>query len=100
MSTDAVYLLAGDSSDLEQKLETEWEKYVVTVAMDRIRKIFSGKAVEVFLRVHEGESCEQVSKSLGISKQSAHVLKSRVKKRLMDEVVRILDSLEFPQAEL
>ena len=57
------------------------------------------RAIEVFLRVHEGESFEQVSKSLGISKQSAHVLKSRVKKRLMDEVVRILDSLEFPQAE-
>ena len=99
MSTDAVYLLTGDSSDLEQKIETEWEKYVVTVAMDRIRKIFSGKAVEVFLRVHEGESCEQVSRSLGISKQSAHVLKSRVKKRLMDEVLRILDSLEFPQVQ-
>ena len=98
VSTDAVYLLTGDSSELEQKIEAEWEKYVITVAMDRIQRIFSGKAVEVFLRVHEGESCEQVSKSLGISKQSGHVLKSRVKKRLMDEVVRILDSLEFPQA--
>ena len=35
----------------------------------------------------EGETCEEVSKSLGVSKQCAHVLKSRVKKRLMDEVV-------------
>ena len=47
VSSDAVYLLTGDSSDLEQKIETEWEKHVVTVAMGRIRRIFSGKAVEV-----------------------------------------------------
>ena len=40
----------------------------------------------------EGETWEEVSKSLGVSKQCAHVLKSRVKKRLMDEVVRILGS--------
>ena len=33
VGSDAVYLLTGDSSELEQKIEAEWEKYVVTICL-------------------------------------------------------------------
>ena len=98
-NSDFIPLLAAKSSDLEQKIEAEWEQYVVAVAMNRIQKIFTGKAIEVFLRIHEGESFENVSNSLGISKQSVYVLKSRVKNRLTCEVLQILDSVEFPRSK-
>lgn len=95
--TDAEIMqsLAADSSQLEQKIEAEWQQHVIGLAMARIENIFTGKAIEVFLRVQEGESIEEVSESLGINRQSARVLKSRVKKRLMFEVIKIRNSLEF-----
>jgi RNA polymerase sigma-70 factor (ECF subfamily) len=36
------------SSEIEQRIESEWVRYVTDLALERIRKVFSGEAVAVF----------------------------------------------------
>ncbi|EMI55634.1 RNA polymerase sigma factor [Rhodopirellula sallentina] len=88
--------LAGDSSDIEQRIEDEWQRYLVDLAMERIDEIFSGNAVEVFLRSVEGESAADIGQSLGIHVDSVYVLKNRVRRRLVHEIKVIREMLEFP----
>lgn len=86
--------------DVEKQIEGEWQRHVVRLAMKRMNEIFSGNAVEVFLRSTEGVSSEEISKSLGLSVTSVYVLKNRVKKRLAQEVKLIREQLEFPDPSL
>jgi len=85
---------ANNSSKLEELIESEWQGYVVELGMKRIREIFTGKAVEVFLRRQKGEPIIQISENLALTRESAYVLSGRVKKRLIDEVIQIRNSLE------
>ncbi|WP_404306759.1 RNA polymerase sigma factor [Neorhodopirellula lusitana] len=86
-------------SELELLIEHEWQQHVIGLALERLGQIFSGNALEVFLRSSEGESTEQISEALGISMQSVYVLKNRVKKRLTHEVKCVRQELEFPENE-
>ncbi|EMI51706.1 RNA polymerase sigma factor [Rhodopirellula sallentina] len=99
-STDVSNLedLPQDSPEIEQRIEAEWQRHVVHLAMDRMKEIFSGNAIEVFLRSTEGESSAKISEDLGVSVQSVYVLKNRVKKRLAQEVKLLREQLEFPDS--
>ncbi len=92
--------IARGSNDLEQRVESEWQRHVVRLALERMNRIFSGNAVEVFLRSTEGETSEVIGKSLGMSVPSVYVLKNRVKKRLAREVKLLREQLEFPDTSL
>ena len=94
---DVISNVAVPCSELEDIVETEWQYHVTAIAMSRVQNAFTGKAIEVFVRIKKGESYEKVSQELGITKQSAQVLKSRVTKRLMFEVAQIRKSLELPR---
>lgn len=96
VGSDFLSNVATPSSLLEETIEEEWQAYVISLAMKRIKKVFTGKAVEVYLRIKSGETYEEVSESLGITKQSAQVLKSRVNTRLIHEVAQIRRNLELP----
>ncbi|MBB3206550.1 RNA polymerase sigma-70 factor (ECF subfamily) [Rhodopirellula rubra] len=99
-STDVSNLedLPQNSPEIEQRIEAEWQRHVVHLAMDRMKEIFSGNAIEVFLRSTEGESSAKISEDLGVSVQSVYVLKNRVKKRLAQEVKLLREQLEFPDS--
>ena len=90
--------LASKSSDLEKMIEEEWQRHVARLALERVKNMFSGNAIDVFLRSSQGESSEAISDSLGISLQSVYVLKNRVKTRLVHEVKRLQEQLEFPDS--
>ena len=85
-------------TELAEQIEAEWREHIVNVALDHLRRVFSGNAVEVFVRSVEGQSVEQISQELGLSKESVYVLKYRVKKRLVREVYELRRGLEFPQS--
>ena len=84
-------------TELAKQIEAEWREHIVNLALDHLRSIFSGNAVEVFVRSVEGQSVEKISQELGLTKESVYVLKHRVKKRLVREVYELRRGLEFPQ---
>ena len=92
---DFVEVGAENSTEIDLLIESEWQSHVVSLAMKRLELMFSGNAMEVFLRSEEGTPMEKICESLGISLQSGYVIKSRFKKRLVEEVALIRKHLEF-----
>ena len=88
-------LLAADNPEIERLIEQEWKRHVVDLALARIRKSFSGHAVEVLARSLNGESVEDICQSLGLTAGSLYVLRNRIKSRFMLEIRNITKELEF-----
>ncbi|MFG0288221.1 MAG: RNA polymerase sigma factor [Rhodopirellula sp. JB044] len=97
-STDATQLeqTLMCEPDMEQRIEKEWRQHIVNLALERLRSVFSGDALDVFIRSVEGESAAEISRDLGIREESVYVLKHRVKKRLVRESYELRRELEFP----
>ncbi|WP_040764011.1 RNA polymerase sigma factor [Novipirellula maiorica] len=85
-------------SELEQQIEKEWRQHIVQLALERLKNVFSGDALDVFVRSVEGESAAEISRDLNIREESVYVLKHRVKKRLILESFELRRELEFPDS--
>ncbi len=85
-----------EESTLEQQIEEEWRDHIIGLALERLKTIFSGNAVDVFVRSVEGDSAAKISADLNMSEESVYVLKHRVKKRLVREAYELRRELEFP----
>lgn len=81
-------------AELESRIEAEWQRHIVHLALQRMESIFSGKAVEVFSRMMKGESADQISGQMGIRLHSVYVLKNRVKNRMQQEITALRRELE------
>ena len=82
--------------ELVARIEAEWQRYIVELALERMEDVFSGKAIEVFSRMMNGESTEEISEKLGIRPNSVYVLKNRVKTRIKQEIATLRLELEPP----
>ncbi|MGJ8641924.1 MAG: RNA polymerase sigma factor [Luteolibacter sp.] len=90
--TKSDYLV--DSPDLEADIEKEWQAYVVNLALERLKTVFTGKAFEVLQLSLEGCTGEEISDKLGIQRESVYVLRNRVKTRVQQEIALIRVELE------
>ena len=84
----------GDVPEVEKQIEEEWRNYLVKVAMDRIKEVFTGKDFEVFGLTLEGKSAEEISEDLGLRIDSIYVLRNRGKGRLQHEIQQLRHDLE------
>jgi len=83
------------SSELEQMIEDEWKNYVSELALEKLRTLFSGNAIEVFTLSLKGVSTEDICEQLGLKRESVYVLKNRVKARFMEEIRFLVNELEY-----
>ncbi len=81
-------------SEIDQRIEQEWEAYVANMAMDRVRGVFRGQAIEVFELGLDGRSATEIAARTGLSVASVYTLRKRVKKRLYLEIRAIVAELE------
>lgn len=89
------FLDEGSETDLEIWVEEEWKSYLIKVALDNIKKIFSGKAVEAFEMTLEEVPVEEICKKLELKKESLYVLRNRVKSRFIEELRHLSSELQF-----
>ena len=87
-------LLLADDPGIEAQVEEEWQRYVVELAMDRARLVFSGHAVEVFTRSLQGDEVEAIASELNIKLNTVYILKHRMKTFLLTEISRLKRELE------
>ena len=85
----------GNPPDLEDIIETEWRQHLIDLVLERLKKSFSGKAMEVFTMTLDGHSVEQIAASMELSKDSVYVLRNRVNSRFRKEVRQLRTHLEF-----
>ena len=86
--------LLSDDSGVDKRVEEEWQQYVVDLAMDRARLVFSGHAIDVFTMSLEGQSVEHIAQTLGIKTNTVYILKHRVKTVLLREIQQLKKDLE------
>ena len=82
------------SSEIEQLIESEWAQYVTSLAMERIKKLFSQEAVKSFTMSLDGRPATEIADLLNLSTDSVYTLKSRVKSRFIKEIKAVMDELE------
>ena len=85
---------AEKSSEIDDFIEAEWELYVTSVAMERVKKSFTGKAMEVLQLDLQGRSTDEISLETGLAVSSVYTLRKRVKKSLLLEVRVVIKELE------
>jgi RNA polymerase sigma factor (sigma-70 family) len=86
---------AIEPPDLEDIIETEWRQHLIDLVVERLKKSFSGKAMEVFTMTLDGNSVDQIVLSMELSKDSVYVLRNRVNSRFRKEVRQLRTHLEF-----
>ena len=69
-------------SHIEEIIDKEWLDYVASIAMNKVKEVFSGNAIEVFRLSLEEKTAKQIADELSITEESVFVLRSRVKSRL------------------
>ena len=83
----------ADSPEIEKIAEEEWKKYLITLAMERVRSSFSIQLMTVFDDLHQGMSPEQVAEKHSLSTSNVSVYKHRVTKALCAEIRRLESEL-------
>ncbi len=94
LQSDEFERIATEGPEMEQLIEQEWQRHVVTLAVENLKQVFSGKALEVFALSLEGESTDSIAAILDLRKESVYVLRTRVKARVRQEIARLQLELE------
>ncbi|VGO11744.1 hypothetical protein PDESU_00290 [Pontiella desulfatans] len=81
-------------SEIDQRIEQEWAAYVANLAMERVKGVFQGQAIEVFELGLDGLPTADIAEKTGLSTASVYTLRKRVKKRLYLEIRALVAELE------
>jgi RNA polymerase sigma-70 factor (ECF subfamily) len=81
-------------AELDQMIESEWATFIASTALERVRKAFKGRAVEVFELGLEGLSAEAIAQRTGFSVASVYTLRKRVRQQLYIEIRALKEELE------
>lgn len=84
----------SDDPAIEERVEKEWQEYIVELAMEKARAKFSGNAIEVFTMSLAGQSVETIAETLHIKSNTVYILKHRVKTVLLSEIKQLKQNLE------
>lgn len=73
-------------SDIDLLAEEAWRTHITTKALERIEKVVSDNAIQVFQLSLNGMKSEEIAKRLDIKMNSVYRLRALVKNRLIEEV--------------
>jgi RNA polymerase sigma factor (sigma-70 family) len=81
-------------AEVEHWIEEEWATYIANQAMDRLRQVFKGQAIEAFEMGLDDRSAAEIAEATGLTVASVYTLRKRVKQRLLLEVRSLTEELE------
>ena len=84
----------NSGNKFDELADYQWKKYITSQALDRIKKVFSSTAMNVFELSLEGVPTEIIAKRNNISRSSAYKMKNRIKERLVGEINYLRQRLE------
>lgn len=80
--------------EVEKIIQSEWEIYIVKLALERIASHFSERAIDAFEMSMDNIPADEIGEKLGIKGNSVTKLKNRVKQRLIKEIELLRSELE------
>lgn len=81
-------------SQIEAVIDNEWNEYVAGIAMEKVKEKFEGQAIEVFRSSLQEKNAREISEELGIKEDTVYSLRSRVKRRLKQEISKLRELIE------
>ncbi len=75
--------------EVQHIAEKEWKRYISNLAWETVSKKFKKHVADTFLMCADRVPTHTIVEKLGISESSVYVYKSRVQKRLRDEIIRL-----------
>ena len=82
-------------SELVNHIQSEWQTYATNLALERIKPLFSDKAIQVFNLSLDNVPVSKISETLEISPESVYKMKTRTVTRLKEEIKAIRTDTEF-----
>jgi RNA polymerase sigma factor (sigma-70 family) len=79
--------------DLEKIAEHEWQNYVASMALERVKKNFSKQVFDIFMELHEGRSRMDVAEEYKLPCNTVSVYKRRVLSALCSEIRQLEEVL-------
>jgi RNA polymerase sigma-70 factor, ECF subfamily len=90
--------LSGAKPELAEVWEQEWISHHYRLAMQRVRETFDARSVEIFDLSLSGESVPQLTSRFGMSAQSVHKVRQRIRARLEELIARQIEEEEHLNA--
>jgi len=81
-------------SGVEKFIEEEWEKYLSTLALERVKKTFNERTMYAFELGLKGMEASLIAEEVGLKVSTVYTLRKRVKQALYAEVKSLASQLE------
>lgn len=81
--------------DVDTFADSEWKVFLSNQAWHNIQVEFEEKTVKTFKMISQGISVQNIAKELGISENSIYNTKSRIVKRMREEIFRLESLLDI-----
>jgi len=79
--------------DIEKIAEEEWQNYISTLALEKVRQQYSPQVVEIFLKLNEGKSRTELAEEYQLPANTISVYKKRILHALCKEIRLLEDDL-------
>lgn len=80
--------------EVEKIAEEEWKRFVVQKAWDSVKKEFDHNVIEIFSELSKGRDVKELAKEYALKENTIIAYKSRVRRRLYREIVKIEHELD------
>jgi RNA polymerase sigma factor (sigma-70 family) len=82
-----------EDPEIEKICNSEWEKFVVTLAWENIASSLSEKVRSCYEMLHRAIHVAEIASKLEIQENSVYVYRKRVEKLMMKEILRLEEQL-------
>ena len=82
--------LCYTTPDIEKIAEQEWQNYISTLALERVKTQYSQKVIDIFLKLNNGCSRDQLAREYDLPPNTISVYKRRVINAMCKEI-RLLE---------
>ena len=79
--------------EIEKIAEVEWQKYIVKMALNNVKKSLSQNVLDAFNMLNEGKSIEETARTLDLEENTVYRYRTRVEKQITQEVRRLENEL-------
>ena len=80
--------------DVDKLINEEWESFIANLALDNIRKNFEENSVNIFLKVLEGQTPQELAHQMDLKTNTVQKTFRRIKEKLKEEICRLKIELE------
>ena len=90
----AVSETTGEASEFNEYFDQEWEEYILTMAIEKLKSRFSETAIHILQLERDGYSVEEMVEITGMKHDAVYKMRARIKKNLVLQARALIKELE------